>query len=299
MGDSSSTLTDPGGPPNSPPPFPSSYPYPPDPPPRGPQRWIRFTVLLLLTLATTTFMQGPWYSVTAIALLSAHEFGHYLACRYYRIDCSVPYFLPAPFFFGTFGAFIRIRQPIYRKHQLFDMGIAGPIAGFLLAVPVIFIGVYLSQIVPRSQMSQGSSFEFGDPLLLKLATWLTFGPTTDDEILLIHPIGFAGWFALLVTSLNLFPFGQLDGGHISYAVFGSRSTKVSQITIVALVMLTAFVSWSWIVWSGIMLLMYYFLGPSHPPVIDEDEPLDRGRMWLAVFAVIMFILCFTPTPFVT
>jgi membrane-associated protease RseP (regulator of RpoE activity) len=296
MGDSSSTLTDSGGPAHPPPLEP--YFIPPSPPPRPRQPWVRFFILLFLTFLSTTYAHSIWYSIPVLAILGAHEFGHYLACRYYRIDASVPYFLPMPFVIsGTLGAFIRIRQPIFRKVELFDIGIAGPIAGFLVAVPLIFIGVYLSNVVPRAEvLVPGASYEFGDPLLVKFAIWLTFGATTDSEILAIHPIGFAGWFGLIITSLNLFPFGQLDGGHISYAVFGPRAMRVSQFTVVALVLLAAFVSLSWIAWAGIMLVMYFFLGPKHPSVYDEDVPLDRGRMWLAIFAVVMFILCFTPTP---
>ena len=295
MGDSSSTLTDPGGPAKPPPLDPYFIPPSPPPPPRQP--WVRFFVLLGLTFLSTTYAHSIWYSIPVLAILGAHEFGHYLACRYYRIDASLPYFLPMPFVIsGTLGAFIRIRQPIFRKRELFDIGIAGPIAGFFVAVPLIFIGVYLSNVVPRAEVLLPGSFEFGDPLLVKFAIWLTFGPTSDAEILSIHPIGFAGWFGLIITSLNLFPFGQLDGGHISYAVFGPRAMRLSQITVAALVLLAAFVSLSWIAWAGIMLVMYFFLGPKHPSVYDEHVPLDSGRMWLAVFAVVMFILCFTPTP---
>lgn len=288
-------LPEPQGPAEPPPLEP--YFVPPSPPPRPRQPWIRFFVLLILTIISTSLVGGVWYGIPVVAILSAHEFGHYLACRYYRVDASVPYFLPMPYVLsGTLGAFIRIRQPIYRKIELFDIGIAGPIAGFLVAVPLVFIGVYLSNVVPRAEALSPGSYEFGDPLLVKFAIWLTFGPTTDAEILAIHPIGFAGWFGLIITSLNLFPFGQLDGGHISYSVFGPKAVRVSQLTVAALVLLAAFVSLSWIAWAGIMLVMYFFLGPKHPSVYDEDMPLDRGRMWLAAFAVVMFVLCFTPTP---
>src|SRR5687767_10485452 len=179
--------------------------------PRQREPWIRFAILLLLTFLSGALVQGFAYSVPMLAILGAHECGHYFACRYYRIDASLPYFLPMPFFVtGTLGAFIRIRQPILRKRDLFDVGIAGPIAGFLVAVPILFIGVYLSQVVPRAEVIVPGSIEFGDPLLVHIAAWFTFGGIGDGEILAIHPIGFAGWFGLIVTSLNLFPFGQLD-----------------------------------------------------------------------------------------
>lgn len=267
---------------------------PPLPPPRP--RWIRFTVLLLLTFGSTYFVDGLAYSLSLLAILGAHEFGHYLACRYYRVDASLPYFLPMPFVLtGTLGAFIRIRQPIFYKRELFDIGIAGPIAGFLVAVPVLFIGVYLSEVRPITELGQTASLELGEPLLFKLASWLTFGPIGDGEILVAHSMAFAAWFGLLATALNLFPFGQLDGGHISYAALGRRSSLISKATVLILIGLS-FVSLSWIAWTVIMMIMLVVLGANHPQVLDESEPLDPVRMKLAWFAVVMFILCFTPTP---
>jgi membrane-associated protease RseP (regulator of RpoE activity) len=320
MGDSSSSIPAIRVPAEPPPPYEPFFVPPLLPPRRDP--WGRFFLLLFLTFLsmTGTYALGPgalvepqvwlqglwrqgqwgqalWYSLACLAILGAHEFGHYLAARYYRIDTSIPYFLPMPLFLtGTLGAFIRIRQPIFRKRDLFDIGIAGPIAGFLVALPIVFVGVYLSRLVPRAEAMSGGGLEFGDPLLIKIAIYMMFGSTTDDQILLIHPLGFAGWFGLIVTSLNLFPFGQLDGGHISYAVFGRRSATVSKITVGVMVLLAALVSLSWVAWAGIMLVMLLVLGPKHPAVFDEDVPLDRGRLWLAAGAVLMFILCFTPTP---
>lgn len=267
------------------------------PPERRRTALIRFFVLLALTFLSTTFVAGIWYSIPVMAILAAHEFGHYLACRYYRVDASLPYFLPMPFLImGTLGAFIRIRQPIPGKRALFDIGIAGPIAGFLVAVPVMFVGVYLSNVVPRADVMSPGALEFGDPLLIKIAAWLTFGPIDPASILVVHPIGFAGWFGLIVTSLNLFPFGQLDGGHISYAVFGARSTMLSKLTVGIMILLAALVSLSWVAWAVIMVVMLLVLGPKHPTVFDEGVPLDRTRLWLAGFAVVMFVLCFTPNP---
>ena len=237
--------------------------------------------------------QGLWYSAAVLGILLAHEMGHYIACRFYRIDASLPYFLPAPLLAGTLGAFIRIRQPIQNKRELFDVGIAGPIAGFLVAIPVLFIGVSLSTLfkVPPN----GEGIIFGEPLLLKAVIWLVWGVRDQGVDLNIHPIAIAGWFGLLATLLNLFPFGQLDGGHISYAVLGRRSTYVSYATIACFLALS-FVSMSWLVWTVLMLAMMYFFGPHHPRTYDEDMPLDAGRLALAGFAVVMFVLCFTPAP---
>jgi membrane-associated protease RseP (regulator of RpoE activity) len=222
--------------------------------------------------------------------------GHYLACRYYRVEASRPYFLPMPFVLtGTLGAFIRIRQPIPNKRQLFDIGIAGPIAGFLVAVPVLFAGMYLSRVVELPKDFQGDLFWLGEPLLFKAAAWLTFGSLPEGWTVNMHPVGFAAWFGLLATALNLFPIGQLDGGHISYAVLGRKSTAVTLTMVACLIGLT-FWSLSWAVWAGLTIMMLIVFGPRHPQTPDEDEPLDAGRRRLALFAIVMFVLCFTPAP---
>jgi membrane-associated protease RseP (regulator of RpoE activity) len=278
-------------------------------------------VLFLLTLLTTTaagtahyrsfymgfsttpvpftwielFVRGLWYSVPILAILGTHEMGHYYACRYYGVEASRPYFLPMPIVLtGTLGAFIRIRQPIQTKRQLFDIGIAGPIAGFLVAVPVLFAGMYLSRVVELPRDLQGGLW-LGEPLLFKAAVWLTFGSVPDGFTVNMHPVGFAAWFGMLATALNLFPIGQLDGGHISYAVLGRKSTTVTLVMVGCLIGLT-FWSLSWAVWAGLTVLMLFAFGPRHPRTADEDEPLDSGRIWLAIFAVAMFVLCFTPSP---
>ena len=240
------------------------------------------------------YFNGLWYSAAILGILGAHEMGHYVACRYYRVDASLPYFLPAPFLLtGTLGAFIRIRQPIPNKRQLFDIGIAGPIAGFLVAIPVLILGVSLSHVVRIPPGFQG--LELGEPLLLKGLMWINFGLPPDGYSVNLHPTAFAGWFGLLATALNLFPLGQLDGGHISYAVLGRRSTQVTYATLICLIGLS-FVSSSWIVWTVLTAGMLFSFGPRHPRTYDEDMPLDTGRRWLAAFAVLMFVLCFTPAP---
>jgi len=284
--------------------------------------WVHI-VLFLLTVVTTTvvgadhyasflsdfanrdlpmpvrdlIIRGFWYSGTILAILGCHELGHYFACRYYDVDASLPFFLPVPppFLTGTLGAFIRIRQPIPSKRMLFDIGIAGPIAGFLVAVPALFIGVAMSHVV-RIPPNTGGMVELGEPLLFKLATWMWWGTQPDGYSLNMHPIAFAAWFGLLATALNLFPIGQLDGGHISYAVLGPRSTYVTFATIGVAVALSAFFSSSWIVWTGLTIVMLVMFGPRHPRVYDEDVPLDRSRLILAGCALLMFILCFTPAP---
>ena len=281
----------------------------------------RYLLLFLGTVVTTTFAgadhyysfyqgfdggpvpftwlellaRGLWYSVPILAILGCHELGHYFACRYYGVAASRPYFLPAPLpLTGTLGAFIRIRQPIPGKRELFDIGIAGPIAGFVIAVPVLFIGMYLSHVeeLPRDL---DNLLWLGEPLLVKLAAWLTFGHVAEGFTIQMHPMAFAAWFGLLATALNLFPIGQLDGGHISYAVLGRKSSAVTLVMVICLIGL-AFWSRSWLVWAGLTILMLVVFGPHHPRTPDEHIPLDPTRKAIAVFAIIMFILCFTPAP---
>ncbi len=241
------------------------------------------------------FSGGLWYSLPLLAILGAHEMGHYLACVRYKVNASLPFFLPVPppFIAGTMGAFIKIRAPIRTKRQLFDIGIAGPIAGFVVAVPVLFAGLALSTTVP---IPKGiSAQEFADPLLFKLANWLVVGPIRDGSMLNAHPMVFAAWFGCLATALNLFPIGQLDGGHISYAVLGRHSTRVT-FAALAVAMGLTFVSLSWLAWTVLIVVMLYAFGPRHPRTVDEDVPLDRGRLALAVVAVVILALCFMPSP---
>ncbi len=282
----------------------------------------RYILLFLLTVLTTTyagqihyagfvvgfsdrpldmsgwalFANGLWYSVSILAILGCHEFGHYYACRFYRVDASAPFFLPAPLpITGTLGAFIRIREPIPGKRALFDIGIAGPIAGFVVAVPLLLLGMYLSNVVQVPTSFEGSVLELGEPLLFKAAAWLTFGSIPEGYTVNMHPIAFAAWFGMLATALNLFPLGQLDGGHIAYAVLGRKSTAVTLLMVPCLIALS-FLSSSWIVWTVLTIGMLVVMGPRHPRVIDEEVPLDTTRLWLAAFALLMFVLCFTEAP---
>jgi membrane-associated protease RseP (regulator of RpoE activity) len=244
--------------------------------------------------ASRLIVRGLPYSLTILGILGAHEMGHYLACRYYRIDATLPYFLPMPLVLtGTFGAVIKIRQPILHKVPLFDIGIAGPIAGFLVAVPALFFGLALSTAVPLPKTFVGA--ELGEPLLFKTAIWLVWGALPHGLELNLHPMALAAWFGLLVTALNLFPIAQLDGGHISYAVFGRQATRITLAATLVVASLV-FVSLSWLVWTVLLVAMLFIVGPRHPAVLDEDVPLDTARTWLAVFALIMFVICFTPAP---
>jgi membrane-associated protease RseP (regulator of RpoE activity) len=242
----------------------------------------------------TLAVQGLWYSLTLLAILGAHELGHYLACRHYNISATLPYFLPIPFpLTGTAGAFIRIRQPITSKPVLFDVGAAGPFAGFIVAVPALLIGLALSRVAPLPPNFSGA--ELGEPLLFKAAAWLVWGPVPDHLSLNLHPMAFAAWFGLLATALNLFPIGQFDGGHIAYAALGRRSFHLTIGTLVVAVGL-CFYSSSWIVWTGLAVALLSAFGWRHPETWDGDVPLDRTRLWLAFAALVVFVLCFTPAP---
>jgi membrane-associated protease RseP (regulator of RpoE activity) len=241
------------------------------------------------------WLSGLWYSLTVLGILGCHEMGHYAFCRYYRVDASLPYFLPAPLpLTGTLGAFIKIRSRIPSKVALFDIGIAGPIAGFIVAVPALFLGLLLSRIVALPSDVDGL-VELGEPLLFRMAAYLVFGDIPQGSTINMHPMAFAAWFGLLATALNLFPIGQLDGGHISYAVLGRRSTLVTMAMLLVAIGLTT-VSWSWMTWTGLLILMLFLVGPHHPPTVNDDIPIDRPRLWLAAFALLMLILCFTPAP---
>ena len=243
------------------------------------------------------YLKGLWYSLTVLAILGCHEMGHYLACRYYGVDVTLPFFLPSPPILplatGTFGAFIRIRSRIPSRVALFDIGLAGPVAGFVIAVPVLFLGMALS--VTEQLPSDFQGVELGEPLLFKLAEWAVWGTLPQGMEINMHPMVFAAWFGMLATALNLFPAGQLDGGHVAYAVLGRRSTQLTLATVITAVGLTVY-STGWLVWTILLLLMIVFIGPEHPPTLDDEIPLGRGRLIMAVVGVVMLILCFTAAP---
>jgi membrane-associated protease RseP (regulator of RpoE activity) len=241
-------------------------------------------------------LHGFWYSGTLLGILGAHEMGHYLLCRRYNVDATLPYFIPMPpfiFLTGTLGAVIKIREAFPTRRVLFDIGVAGPIAGFVLLVPALFLGMTLSNITP-APTGEGI-FYLGEPLLFKFAAYVVFGSVPDASTINMHPVVFAAWFGMLATALNLLPFGQLDGGHITYATLGRWSTPISIATVATAICMTFF-SVSWLVMTVMMLTMLLMFGPRHPRVIYEYEPLGKPRTAVAVFALVMFILCFTPVP---
>jgi membrane-associated protease RseP (regulator of RpoE activity) len=236
---------------------------------------------------------GIPFSFSLLAFFLAHEFGHFFACKYYGIEVSYPYFIPFPTLFGTLGAVLRIRAPITTRRALFDIGVAGPIAGFLVAVPLMAYAVATSKIVPDAQTS--ASITFGIPPLMRGFIAL-FHPGADPASLLLSPVGRAAWVGLLATALNLIPSWQLDGGHILYSLTPQRHQRVS--LLVAILLIGIGVVWQqWPGWGfwGIGLLLLSFRFP-HPPLFDRWTPLDPSRKLVALVAFGIFLLCFMLVP---
>ncbi|MGA8145329.1 MAG: site-2 protease family protein [Candidatus Acidiferrales bacterium] len=253
-----------------------------------------FTMIWTPLVHPKLLLLGIPFSFTLLGILFAHEMGHYVACKLYKIDVSYPIFIPAPNLFGTFGAFIRIRSPFPTKRALFDVGIAGPIAGFIVAVPAIAYSIATSRIVPDAQA--GSEVLLGIPPLVHIFATL-FHPNVPVRWLLLDPIGCAAWFGLLATALNLLPIWQLDGGHILYSLANEGHRRVSIALSLTLIGLGVYAWMGWALWGFILLVLT--LRFRHPPVLNRWEELDRSRRLLAVVALGIFLLCFTISPITT
>ncbi len=257
--------------------------------------WSRAALPLLLA--------GLPYVLALLGFFLAHEMGHYVACRLYRVDCTVPYFVPAPSLIslvGTFGALIRIRSPIPSRRALFDIGIAGPLAGFVVAVPVLVIGISVSRVAPSGPAPSGITILFGDSLLTWFLTSI-LRPEAGDVGLIADPVFLAGWVGLLATALNLIPAGQLDGGHILYALSPRAHRVAPYLTATFLLSMVAtrgilYRDWQppslWILWAFLILL----LGRRHPPPLTSDDDLGPGRRLLALLAAVILVLSFIPVP---
>ena len=233
-------------------------------------------------------LDGLAFSLPLMTILLAHEMGHYFACRYYGIDASLPYFLPAPTPIGTLGAFIRIRSPIYTRRALFDVGIAGPLAGFALLLPALAIGIANSKVIPG--IAVRGDLVFGVPQIQRFMEWLFF-PGVPSSDLCLHPVAHAAWVGILATALNLIPIGQLDGGHILYAFAGRWHKLLSRIFVVALIPLGVFFSHTWLVWA----VLLFFFALRHPAIFDET-PLGWKRVVLGILALGIFLVTFTVVP---
>jgi membrane-associated protease RseP (regulator of RpoE activity) len=276
-------------------------------PERSPQRvWVHI-ILFLLTFFSTLYigalyegvnpaqdifliLKGLPFSLALLAILGSHELGHYYFSKKHRLDASLPYFIPFPSFVGTLGAFIRIRSPIPSRKALLDIGIAGPLTGMTVAVPLTIIGLKLSKF--QMVTGDGITLYFGSSFLFGFLSSLLKNTPPPGMALILHPIAFAGWIGFFVTALNLIPMGQLDGGHIAYALLGRHHKKVSMATFFILVLMAKL--WpGWLIWA----ILGFLIGFGHPPPLNEISTLDKGRKLLAVFAFLILILTFTPAPF--
>jgi membrane-associated protease RseP (regulator of RpoE activity) len=276
-----------------------------------PQRLWLHAGLFLLTFVTTTMAgalqngigflsllvrpsdlaSGLPFSCTLMTILLVHEMGHYVMSRRYGVDATLPFFIPGPSFIGTFGAFIKMQSRMPDRKALFDIGAAGPIAGLIVSIPAAILGLQLSTVVSISDGGVG----LGDSLLFKLLGLLTWGQLPEGSDILLHPVAFAGWVGFFVTAINLLPAGQLDGGHVSYALFGGRHVWVSRLTVLLLFTFGYFWGWlGWIVWGVLILAL---TGVRHPPPVDPDTPLDPKRKIVGWLLLATLAVTFMPVPF--
>lgn len=268
-------------------------------------------ILFIATLFTTTYAGAlmetghpgyalsQWYrglpfSLTLLTILLFHEFGHYFMARRHRVEATLPYFIPAPSIIGTFGAVIKMKSPLYSKKSLLDIGAAGPLAGVVVAIPATIIGLKLSEVRPLTTLQGGISL--GSSLLFSFLSWLSIGAVPEQYDIVLHPMAFAGWIGLLVTMLNLLPVGQLDGGHVAYALLGKTWHKRAGYAVLPVLFLLGLRAWAgWLIWC---VLLLFVMGTKHPPTLDDVYPLDRNRKIIGWIALSLFILTFTPAPFI-
>ena len=248
---------------------------------------------------------GLAFGLAFIGILLGHEMGHYLTARRHGVSVSLPWFIPFPPYFslvGTLGAFIRLRGPMMRRSVLFDIGVAGPLASFALSLPVLLLGLSLSEVMwatdgglyPFVVHFAGEPIRIGSNILLHFAAAGVVPGFEEGSTVLLHPLAFAGWLGIFVTALNLLPLGQLDGGHIIYAVAGARQRAFAMAFIAVLAPL-GFLWWGWWLWGGIALALSRGR-LAHPPVLVEDIPVGKGRMILGWVALALFVLSFSPAP---
>lgn len=241
--------------------------------------------------APSKILNGLPFSLTLMLMLLCHELSHYIASQKHRVKATLPYFIPAPTLIGTLGAFIKMKSPINTRRALIDIGASGPIAGFIISLIATIIGLPLSEVVFTKGTS--SSLTLGDSLLFSLISRLVFGKIPDSYDILLHPIAFAGWIGFFVTALNLIPVGQLDGGHIAYAILGEKHIHISRILVLVMIILGFFLWEGWMIWAMLLSI----LGFRHPPVLYWEIPLDNRRRLITWLTTIIFILTFIPVPF--
>jgi membrane-associated protease RseP (regulator of RpoE activity) len=237
--------------------------------------------------------EGLPFSLTLMGILLSHELSHFFASKKHHTSATLPYFIPAPItLIGTFGAFIKMKSPIVTRKALIDIGASGPIAGFLLSLLASVIGLSYSTVVPLSNANEGV-LTLGDSMLFSFLSRLVVGTVPDSHEILLHPVAFAGWIGFFVTSLNLIPIGQLDGGHVAYAFLRERHRIVS-LVLAGLLISFGLIFWEgWAFWGFLMVL----LGLRHPPVIHWEVSLDIRRRLVGLITFIIFLITFIPSPF--
>lgn len=251
-------------------------------------------LILFAATCVSTYLTGGWaFCLALMATLTAHEMGHFLQAKRYGVPASLPYFIPMPFSpIGTMGAVIAMRGNMGNRRSLFDIGITGPLAGLVPALAFCLIGLSLSDVQPVVDTTP--RLTLGEPLIFHLLTYWMFGPMPAGMDVFLHPIAFAGWVGIFVTALNLIPIGQLDGGHVLYALLRRKAHVVSAMLLMAA--MTAVVLWGYWAWTLMILLLLMF-GPSHPPTANDDMELGMGRTVLGYLTLLFVIIGFTPTPF--
>ncbi len=256
------------------------------------KKWLYFT-LYILTLLSTYTVGGVWYMLCLMVILTSHELGHYFTSKKYGVYSTLPIFIPFPLSpFGTLGAIIKMKGNIPNKKALFDIGASGPIMGIIFALPITIIGLKLSTIINVHQYKD-VMFRLGEPLFFKIFKYIIFGTIPPGKDILLHPIAYAGWVGFFVTALNLLPIGQLDGGHILYAILGKKSYIVSKIVLFLFGVFSVIKYKSWL----LLIFLLILINPLHPPTMNDYEPIDKKRVIFGILIGIIFILSFTPTPF--
>lgn len=279
-----------------------------------PSNWyvnlLLFLVTIMATLVTGAFydarsVEEIWnfwngwpFALSIMLILGAHEMGHYVMARYHKVPVTLPYFIPLPIIspIGTMGAVIRIKGPIKNRRALHDIGVAGPLAGLVFAIPILLYGLATSDVGPigTTGMMEGNSLMYAGAKLLVFGQFL---PSATQDVYL-NQVAWAGWVGLLVTAMNLMPLGQLDGGHVTYTLLGDKAKKLFAPIMAGLIGLAVFSflvdnTLTWVLW----IFLLFFLGRIHAEPLDDVTPLDKKRRWIAVFTLLMFVLVFVPVPF--
>ena len=235
--------------------------------------------------------KGLPFALTLMTILLSHELSHYFASKKHGVKATLPYFIPAPTIIGTFGAFIKMKSPLISRKSLIDIGASGPIAGFIVSVAATVVGLQMSEVVSVRNMA--GSLNLGDSILFSFLAHIILGATPAEADILLNPVAFAGWIGLFVTSMNLIPVGQLDGGHIAYALMGEKHAKLSLLLVIIMTVLGLLFWEGWFIWAALLLV----LGLRHPPVLYWEVPLDSGRRFIGWLSLVILILTFIPVPF--